>query len=485
MAILETNVAAPSPSPFLKLPLEVREIIYRMLLTTSCTYVDTLQEMQPDYLDKYLESNGRFNLSPAILQVNKQISTEATSILYTANDFIFFDIEFVDRYLGESDKSPWDTFERIPAFRRLSEKRVANPVLRVTIGTIVEDQRSRGKWITLITTPEAMPRLFDDLWHHGARFDFHKNWFFALDFRCKAPLRHKFLTESVLKTWGKVHGFGEITVTGDIDTDIASHLKQPLDLFPSEDDDVVCYMNMIQSRAEGAYRSNDFAAAHYYWFHLQNYWDHLFELEIFTNGPSLQLHPQTSLGKALMVTATKMIRSDLGLLKTSLRYGHYKRAVALIRYSPKHWLRKCEHFTSWCESERDIRVYFMLRIKFALCRAFAIVAQGEPMGGSNSIKAVVNGLRVRSDHCAERTYDDIHNEICNAIDNELIQAGIAWRCGRAGNANVQIMGSRIEGGRNWQLHTGCLSFWDWLEIPDGEPATEYLTAGNSSHFSGS
>jgi hypothetical protein len=66
-----------------------------MLLTTSWTFTDTLHgkvtragNQQTLVKTTELVSAGRFNLSPAILQVNKQIYTEASRILYAANEFI-------------------------------------------------------------------------------------------------------------------------------------------------------------------------------------------------------------------------------------------------------------------------------------------------------------------------------------------------------------------------------------------------------------
>jgi hypothetical protein len=176
---LNTNFTRP-PSPFLKLPLEIREIVYHMLLTTSCNYVVALQEKRtPMDRKKYLISNDRFNLSPAILQVKKQISTEATRFLYAANDFIFFDIRIIDIYPGER-------FETIPAFKGLSRE-VIKPVLRITIATEGEDQRIKQRWISLITTPEAMPRLFANLWTHSRYSVFCKNWFLVLEFQKWKP----------------------------------------------------------------------------------------------------------------------------------------------------------------------------------------------------------------------------------------------------------------------------------------------------------
>jgi hypothetical protein len=99
------------PSGFSKIPLEIREEIYRMLLTTPyCMFVDSARQCL------------RFCLHTAILRVNKQVSAESTRILYEENQFIILKVSLNSFFPQE-----------IPAFNHLSENKVKNPLLSVEI----------------------------------------------------------------------------------------------------------------------------------------------------------------------------------------------------------------------------------------------------------------------------------------------------------------------------------------------------------------
>jgi hypothetical protein len=91
------SVSVPSLMGFAQ---EIRHIIYEMLLVTSRTFQEDLQGSKTesgneDLLAKTTSpfSTGRFNLSPNILLVNKQVCEEAKMILCQKNKFIRVDVE--------------------------------------------------------------------------------------------------------------------------------------------------------------------------------------------------------------------------------------------------------------------------------------------------------------------------------------------------------------------------------------------------------
>jgi hypothetical protein len=87
----------------LGIPLELRDPIYEMLLTTPCG----------TKLDPTVYSL-KFNLHPAILRVSKQISAEASRVLYQDNEFIVFKVTGLRLLLN------WT-----PQFNRLPETQIA------------------------------------------------------------------------------------------------------------------------------------------------------------------------------------------------------------------------------------------------------------------------------------------------------------------------------------------------------------------------
>jgi len=122
----------------------------------------------------------------------------------------------------------------------------------------------------------------------------------------------------------------------------------------------------------------------------------------------------------------------------------------------------------------------LLKAKFSFCCALALVAQGQYEDAKSFIKDAVIRLRVYNDLYTFRTIDDISDEFCKAIDNELIHYGSRWRCGRH-----EKVGPKRKGGNDWQLRTGCLPFWEWLEFPDEEPGPEYWDEDYASDSSAS
>jgi hypothetical protein len=480
--VKSTNIAN-LPFLFLKLPLEIRNIIYRMLLATSYTYTETLRgkrmasgTQQTLARTTELVSTGRFNLSPAILQVNKQISEEANKILYGANEFIIVNIgptiplESADTseiYNRRSQTNGLGCFHDVAAFRRLPQAKIRNPVLNVTLATVLGKQQYMESWVTLIVTPEAIPRLFDSLWHYNLHFGDYKHCFLALNF-CNGNLsRHSLLHENILKVWDQMYGFREIRLTGNIDEVVSNHLKQPMDQCPFEDI-MVHSIDMFHSKAESSYRSNDFANAYFYWYHLQRYWAYHERLERITkkasnNSPFTQL-PESRIKKALNATLYKVGVSAFGILKILLCLRNYPFALDIAKY-PDDWLKK--HDISMAIFRTRTCIAPILKAKIAFCCALTLLAQGQSQEVDYYIRYGIACLRRYSDLYRQRTIEDLFNDLRKSINNELIERGSRWRYGRKDK-----VGLKSKGGDDWRLHTGCLPFWDWLEIPDEDPGPE-------------
>jgi len=88
--------SAPNSSPFLQLPREIRDEIYRRLLTTP-----------------FDASAGEYHMYPQIPTVNKQVSTEATKIPYQEKEIVLVELD-------RSHAREWSTIKNIPHLRDTS-----------------------------------------------------------------------------------------------------------------------------------------------------------------------------------------------------------------------------------------------------------------------------------------------------------------------------------------------------------------------------
>ena len=173
----------------------------------------------------------------------------------------------------------------------LPQAKVPNPVLKATIATLSGSQEFTESWLTLIITPEVMPRFFSALWNYSRHSEGLGDCFLALDFCNRNPSRHGFLNEKIMKIWDQMYGFGELRLTGNTDEVVGNQIKQHMVSGPSEDN-IVSYMEMFQSIAENSYNRNDFATAYLYWHYLQRYWYYQMRLKGSLNKTSTPLDCQ-------------------------------------------------------------------------------------------------------------------------------------------------------------------------------------------------
>jgi hypothetical protein len=252
-------------------------------------------------------------------------------------------------------------------------------------------------------------------------------------------------------------GFGELVLTGDIDAVMINHLKQPLALRPFVEDMVRC-VNMFQSRAETYYRSNNLTAAYFYWHHMQYYWNYHSNLAYISKDRTNLQRAGSTLKKAVNATSMNVRLSLFGVVKIFLRLGNYEQVADIT-------------------SSNRVRDFYynppgppILRAKFEFCYALSLVAQGRCEDAKTHIKLGAQALRAGSGLYREKRYEDISDEVRKAIDNELIQGGSPWRCGR--NDKVDV---KSKGGSDWQLLVGSISFWDLLEISEEIPTPDELS----------
>jgi hypothetical protein len=302
-----TEIGSPGVFHFLRLPLELRESIYRMLLTTTyCTY-PKVTGIRP--------SLG-FNLQTAILLVNKQILVEATRILYHGNDFIILKVDTdIDMI-----------FTCVPTFQLLSEDRVTSPVLRIELAVVDGSSVRATRQQTIITTSEGLQSIINASWvlgyyYHGHRSrPDHGDLRLTLNFTLKAKARYEDLSDLLLKPWDKVHGFKELVLTGDIKEPMCKRLEKYILEWPSPSEVTTC-LTKYHSLAERKFEQEDYTAAQWWWTMFDEYWTSLSELATSGTGGLLfhdvfrDLEPMYSEGRLKLVIAYLRQLNDVDIVR--------------------------------------------------------------------------------------------------------------------------------------------------------------------------
>jgi hypothetical protein len=195
--------------PFLKLPTELRHIVYRLLL------------VQPAIRNRYYSAKGwitYFLLHGSIIFTNREIYKEATRIFFSGTEFVIFKI----RAYTISPRT-----NNIPILLNLKEERSTKPAFEVTIKRLGEDENHDAEWRTLITTPEGIISIIECLWRQDiANTDFGRNLALGLDFYNNFPSRHSNLIKQVVLPWGQVQRFKTFRFSGRIGKDTFKHLKE-------------------------------------------------------------------------------------------------------------------------------------------------------------------------------------------------------------------------------------------------------------------
>lgn len=143
-AMAETSPDRLQKPGFLTTPGEVRNKIYRMLLTTTCAFQEYGYET---------EDNSRYELQPAILGVNHQTYHEARTILYEDNLWIVLIINRENWPRRYDDGGIY-----LPVVSRTATSRLQSPALIITLD--LPEGRQQKYTTTLIMGRESLPGAF-------------------------------------------------------------------------------------------------------------------------------------------------------------------------------------------------------------------------------------------------------------------------------------------------------------------------------------
>jgi len=299
--------STPTTSAFLQLPREIRDDIYRRLLTITLT----------------LDAPGeRYHLHPAILRASKQISSEAQMVLHNENDLVLFEL---DR-LGSMD---WAAIERIPHINKLrNNQQVPITALRIaiadrhpTVAGTAMDQPLR-----LLTGPEGIWPLIECFWQIGIRSDLfgvvplHAKSI-TLTFLSRVLFKGAELQELLLQPFNHVQGFHPVSIQG-ANPAFAESLARQMTFGPTSDQAIDMIQNDVAA-AEKMYRNGNYNETLARWDKLS-----IYRLWIVMQVTSPLYHAD-DFWETMQFPSQEACRMILGPVKALLHMGDYDRAVEM------------------------------------------------------------------------------------------------------------------------------------------------------------
>jgi hypothetical protein len=427
---------------FLTIPLEIRDDIYRMLVTTSyCTQITATG------------TTFEFNLSLDIRLVNKKISGEATRVLLEDNNFITLKVSGLSLQL-----------DNIPTLRMLVGRKVPDPILSIVIDNAVERiPREDTATITLLTTSEGLPTIITALWKlykagtndnmpyssYGSFYPYYpKDLSISLTFKAPAG-RRKALGSLVLQPWDLLYGVGKLSLEGDIGDSMSLHLRKRMLEGPFHQE-VAPTLQKYHSLGLESLARKDYNCAQRWWTCFADYWRHLGLLKrdpLLVHG--IKNGRNDDWNQLLKEFKEKYYEGKFGIVQAYLHQANYQEALLNTTQV------RCE--TARPLIDIDYTFPALLRGKLHLCEALAHTALGKTKEGINNLSWAAALIACHSE------YENHGSKVSFLNLKEAIQKELS-------NRNWPIQSERsvetVEV-RSWETkETVIRSFWEWLEAPE-------------------
>jgi hypothetical protein len=418
---------SPGTCHLLRLPLELRDTIYGMLLTTPyCT------ELSPT------GSFMKFHLHTAILLANKQISAETTRVLYRENDFIILETIGTGLWL-----------QAVPQFKLPAANKITSPVLRAKIALEDVGPLELGTSRNFITTPDGLEAIFESLWIRGLpnrRLIRRRDLCITLNFNLKSTLRYEVLSERVLKPWAKIRPVKELALIGDFKEPMRDHLQKCIleGLFP---DDVATFLMDYNSLAE----REDYDAAHLWWCRLNSYWTYVSSLLSLCFGEAALRMQRLGLWHVLNKSSYMYYEGCLKLVKAYLNQSDYEYAA--------------EYAVQGLNVEKlgGPLLAPITKTKFYLSASLTRTLWGDTGAGRNYLRSAAETLHSSglSSLTMDMSLSKLTEDLRLTLNNELIRLKSPWLC------VCEIPTSPTsQSAPEWQVSVVSRSFWEWLELPE-------------------
>jgi hypothetical protein len=352
-----------SSFPFLRLPREIRDKIYRRLLSARLTTDDY---NSGDY------ANWPVQFHPAISRTNKQISSEASKVLYGENEFV------VLRVTTHTQK--YNSLNGLPHFVGLSDNQIPHPVMEIKIKELEVGPLAQR---IFVFTLGAFPSLIEHLWREAETFNYYNSMIFELFVFNKAPSRHALLNNRILGSFDQIQGFKALIFHGDIDTKVVRHLAECMTL-GQHLQDVRAKMAELYSRGESFFKQKDCNLAHRYWNRLSLFWTYRYQLFVLTLTPALRT--RYSIQEFMEATLTVILKMDLGRRSIELDTKQFQDAIENARVT----LRVVGKLINWYSLNYAIPE--VLEAKFWICQSVGQLALGKEGNATHSHNIAVNLL---------------------------------------------------------------------------------------------
>ncbi|MCJ1247334.1 hypothetical protein MMC30_004548 [Trapelia coarctata] len=252
----------------MKLPREIRDTIYRYLLSTTYTFVEDEPGPRVVVTDDYpLHGENplqRYNFHPEILRVNRQIGAEAGEMLYEENGLIVIEL---DAYL-----SSYTLETSLPQLTGVAPYKV-KPSLTVTLkghsGSEEPEEYETGT--ILVTGRECLGTLVECLWQ--MLFCFHGQLGLTLAVNPKDPRRHK----ELLEPFQQVQRLRDFAITGTTDQSLVGPLRKAISSTPPPES-VKALIDHLSSSCLKAYRQQRYNLARIFGCRLGKYESYIQEI---------------------------------------------------------------------------------------------------------------------------------------------------------------------------------------------------------------
>ena len=266
IANMERNLdSSRRPFPLLKLPLEVRHMIFRYLLYIPYTFYD-----------------NEYHMHPEILLVSKQISAEAEKVL-DENYFVVLELDRKDRDATDWFSAP----QAVPLIHNLSarEESFVAPVLWIRLQEDLTGDESKEEMeakdndtVCHLMGPEAIPHLIDLFWDNAILHNQNQHSILPLSSTTMVltlttelfPHKQKEIEELLLAPFQLVM-FGDIELL--ISTVTNANTSTPpmqMNAFPTSAN-VKRMMRHLMKKGQKSYDAGMYLEACHWWYRLERY----------------------------------------------------------------------------------------------------------------------------------------------------------------------------------------------------------------------
>ncbi|MCJ1284008.1 hypothetical protein MMC26_003339 [Xylographa opegraphella] len=286
------------PRKFETLPQEIRYEIYRYLLRTSYTLVDKPRRQ-------------RYEMHPAILRVNRAISTEAKLVM-EENDFV---VVRLDNNVGHVHPYLATWFKYVPRFERLPARARTQQALSVSI---LHAKECSVGITSILSDPEILEPLLQFLWRSRPTS--------PLIMRLHLGTKTSRRAMALLQPFLKMHNHRTISISGTVDEKHAQGIIDQIVASPAPGF-VIGVMNDYTNQAEECYVQGFYRLADRKWKHIIKYCEYVLHNTGF--GPT----EWKTLEYEVQPTSFTVTKARLGIIKAYLRFGDYSAALAKCHHA--------------------------------------------------------------------------------------------------------------------------------------------------------